>query len=119
MATLIIYNSLSELIEHIGTSDSDNQPDNNEEHAHYPIGLLMISLWLGPVLGLLFLPRRYNDPNIRILEEELDDDGERREPYTDATNVDDALKKKEDDAIVSIARGDFRTRCGSFQCRRR
>lgn len=105
MASLIIYNSLSELMEHVGTDKySDNQPDTDQDLPHYPIGLLMISLWLGPVLGLLYLPRRYNDPNVLILEEELDD-GSEREPYSDTKDV-DALKKKEDDIIVTaVPRG--------------
>jgi hypothetical protein len=54
------------------------------------------------VLGLLYLPRKYNDSHVRSLEEELDDDSEREQ--TDTTDDDTMVKK--DDAIVTVAARD-------------
>jgi len=94
MATLIVGSSMADMIY------GDTHSANNEGSTHYGMGVFLLSIWLGPIMTLLFIPRRQSHAAIAILEEEIE--VEELGKYHDEVVVDklDETLADTDDAIV-------------------
>lgn len=71
MATLIIFNSLAELYEH---DDPTTETEDDHDGPNVPMVLFLLTIWVGPILGIQLLPRRTTldmaDPLTQYEEEE-------------------------------------------------
>jgi MFS family permease len=91
MATLIVGNSLAELMDY----DDSRSGVADQGGTNYTMALLLVTVWLGPILGLLYLPRGRNETHVMVLEDEIDG-------ITERERVDDGTAIKED-SIVAVA----------------
>lgn len=85
MAALIIFNSLIELYDDDENENPNNKPatnttsptdDDYRDGPNIPMALFLVTIWIGPILGLQLLPRKSTLDDIETQNDDDEQEGE-------------------------------------------
>lgn len=76
MATIIIGSSLKSLFTHNGSNAGITSSEHDQEQS-IPLAMFLLTIWVGPILGLQLLPKK---SSLELVHEDEEQEGERLMP---------------------------------------